>query len=406
MEQPEKHISLGHVRIGELEKLFVNEVLESNRLSPGKFIHGFEAEFAALHGCPHAIMCNSGASALHIALAALKERYGWNAGDEVIVPSVTLIAAPNAILHNDLRPVFVEIDPSLYIIDPSRIRAKITRRTRAILPAHLFGLPCDMDAMRGIAEEHGLQIIEDATQAVFAEYKGRPVGSMGNIACFSTDAGQIIGTGVGGVITTKDPEVALICRSLLSQGRDTMYLTIDDDDDLQEEAHRRQVIERRFSFIRLGYSARVTEVEGALGLAQLAARDRILAQRRENAQWLTERMARFSEFLQLPALPSDRTHSFSAYPMVVKGGVGREPLVDYLEAHGIETRYMLPLLNQPIYKKLFGSLESRYPVARWINRNGFYIGCHHGLTGEDLSYVVRHFETFFKEYEVQPDDAA
>src|SRR5262245_54460605 len=139
MEQPQRHISLGFVKIGDLEKQFINEVLSSNRLSQGKYIHAFEAELAALHGVHEAILCNSGASAFHLALAALKECGDWQAEDEVLVPAITYVATANAVLHNNLRPVFVDVDPVYYTMDPQRIKAKITRRTRAIIPTHLFG---------------------------------------------------------------------------------------------------------------------------------------------------------------------------------------------------------------------------------------------------------------------------
>ncbi|MBI1746779.1 MAG: DegT/DnrJ/EryC1/StrS family aminotransferase [Acidobacteria bacterium] len=406
MDKPNRHISLGHVQIGDLEKQFVNEVLDSNRLSAGKYIHGFETEVAALHGCRYGIMCNSGASALSIAIAALKERGEWNEDDEVIVPALTYISVPNAIMQCGLQPVFVDVDPAYYTINPHGIKAKITRRTRAIIPAHLFGFPCLMGDIKSLAVEHNLSLIEDASQAMFAQYQQSPVGSFGDIACFSTDAGQPLTTGVGGVITTNDQAIAVICRSLQSQGRDPIYLTIDDDDDLQDEARRRRIVERRFSYVRLGHSYRVTELEGALGLAQLADRDTMLRQRRANAHWLNQKLSRFSECLQLPDTPPNCAPSWSFYPIVAKNGLDRAPVVDYLEAHGIETRFMLPLLNQPIYKKIFGNIENRFPVARGLSQNGFYIGCHQGLTREDLAYIVRRFEAFFAEYEKPPDDAA
>jgi len=405
MEQPERHISLGHVEIGDLGKQFIQEVLSSNRLSHGKYIHAFETEFAALHGRRAAIFCNSGASALIVALAALKEREQWRAGDEVLVPAITYVATANAVLHNQLRPVFVDVKSDHYTIDPRRIKAKITGRTRAIIPSHLFGLPCEMNDISPLAREHGLRVIEDASQAMFARDRGVPVGSAGDLACFSTDAGQLLSTGVGGLITTNDPEMALICRSLISQGRDAIYLTIDDDDDLREEARRCRIIERRFAYERLGYSFRLTELEGALGLAQLAERDRRLQRRRENAERLTELLAPFSAALQRPETPPHCERPFTVYPIVVRDAAYRAPLLDFLEARGIETRYMLPLLSQPAYRRLFGSLENRYPVANWLNQCGFFIGCHPGLTPDDLAYVARQFAAFFAEH-VRPDDAA
>jgi dTDP-4-amino-4,6-dideoxygalactose transaminase len=373
----------------------VNDALNSNRLSTGKYIHAFESEFARRHDCGYAVMCNSGTSALHIAVAVLKETQGWHDGDEILVPAVTFIATSNVVLHNHLKPVFVDVDPVYYNIDPSRIEEKISDRTRAILPAHLFGLPCDMDPILRIADRYGLKIIEDSCETMFARYQGRSVGSFGDMACFSTYVAHILVTGVGGLITTNRKEYATLCRSVLAHGRDAIYLSIDDDDEMLDENQRKKIIERRFSFVRLGHSFRATELEGALGLAQLAKREQLITKRRANAEYLTKQLHKFSDRLQLPSVPPHSEHSFMMYPIVTKEGARRDDLVDYLETMDIETRYMLPLLSQPIYKKIFGDIEDDYPVAKQINQNGFYIGCHQGLTKGDLDYVVYCFEQYF-----------
>lgn len=386
-------IGLGFLDIGDLERRYVNDVLDSRRLSAGKYVRGFEKEFAALHDTKYAVMCNSGTSALHIALAVLKEQGGWRDGDEVIVPAITFIATSNIVIHNGMQPVFVDVDPLYYNIDPSKVEEKITHRTRAILPVHLFGLPCDMDPILQIAERHDLAVIEDSCETMFAKYKGRSVGSFGDLACFSTYVAHLLVTGVGGLITTGREDYAIMCRSVLAHGRDSIYLSIDDDDDLNEN-RLKNIIERRFSFVRLGHSFRATELEAALGLAQLTKKDDMIRKRRWNAAYLTSKLSKFSDVLQLPSVPPYSEHSFMMYPILVKNGLGREELVGHLEKNAIETRYMLPLLNQPIYKKIFGDIEDHYPVAKNINRNGFYIGCHHGLTKDDLDYVVYHVETF------------
>lgn len=372
----------------------MNDALNSNRLSTGKYIRAFENEFARAHDSDHAVMCNSGTSALHIAVAVLKEVGKWRDGDEVLVPAVTFVATANVVLHNNLKPVFVDVDPVYYNIDPSQIKDKITKRTRAILPAHLFGLPCEMDAILNLADRYGLRIIEDSCETMFARYKGRSVGSFGDMACFSTYVAHLLVTGVGGLITTNQEKYATLCRSVLAHGRDSIYLNIDDDDGLLDENRRKAIIERRFSFVRLGHSFRATELEGALGLAQMAQKDRMIRRRRQNAQYLTDQLQKYSALLQLPAAPTHAEHSFMMYPILVKAGVNRGDLVAYLEARDIETRYMLPLINQPIYKKMFGDCEAEYPVARHINRSGFYIGCHQGLTRADLDYVVTAFAAY------------
>src|SRR3712207_6174410 len=189
----------------------------------------FEQEFAELHGCRFGVMSNSGTSSLQVALQALKERHGWEDGDEVIVPAVTFVATSNIVLHNRMTPVFVDVLPDTYNIDPARIEARITERTRAIVPVHLFGLPADMDPILELARAHDLKVIEDSCEAMFATYRGRPVGSFGDVACFSTYVAHFLVTGVGGLGTTNDGELAVAMRSLINHGRDSIYLSIDDD---------------------------------------------------------------------------------------------------------------------------------------------------------------------------------
>ena len=385
-----RSVTVGVVDIGETERKYVNDVLDSNRLSAGKYTRTFEQSFASRHDCRHGVLLNSGTSALQVALATLKEVKGWKDGDEVIVPAVTFIATSNIVLYNGMMPKFVDVDPQFYNIDPSRLEAAITPRTRAVIPVHLFGLPCDMHPILDVAQRYGLAIIEDSCETMFARYGGRSVGSFGTLACFSTYVAHLLVTGVGGIITTNSDEYALICRSLMAHGRDSIYLNIDDDDNVSDSTLR-EIVARRFSFVRLGFSYRLTELEAALGLAQLERADEIISRRRANAKLLTERLQQYRDFLQLPAVLENCDHSFMMFPIVVKDGLERDDLVNSLEKRGVETRYMLPLLNQPIYRRLFGDLEKRYPVAAWINRSGFYIGCHHMLSVEDIDYVAEVF---------------
>jgi len=390
-----RKIELGYLNIDETGRKYVNDVLSSNRLSAGKYIGQLEKLFAQEHGCRHGIMCNSGTSALQIALAALKERHGFRDGDEVIVPAVTFIATSNIVLQNRMKPVFVDVDPLHYNIEPSLIEKKITKKTRAIIPVHLFGLPCEMSQILTIAKRRRLKIIEDSCETMFASYKSRPVGSFGEMGCFSTYVAHLLVTGVGGLITTNSDRFAIMCRSILAHGRDSIYLNIDDDDSISDEGRFSAIINRRFSFVRMGYSYRVTELEGALGLAAFEKKDEMMKARRQNAAYLIQKLKLLEEYLQLPTWPDYSSHAFMMFPIVVKEGVKRGPLVNYLEQRGVETRFIFPLLNQPFYKKLFGDLDKSYPVAKYINKAGFYIGCHQGLTRDDLDYVVDLFQGYF-----------
>jgi perosamine synthetase len=392
--KPTKQIGVGGLEIGPRERDYVNQVLDSNRLSHGPFSERFETLFAREHGCRYACFLNSGTSALHIALAVLKERYGWSDGDEVLVPAVTFISTANIVLYNNMRPIFVDVDRDTYNIDPVQMEARITGRTRVVIPVHLFGLPAEMGAIMEIARRKGLCVLEDSCETMFATCDGKKVGSFGEVGCFSTYVAHVLVTGVGGFCTTNDSDLAVMLKSAMNHGRDSIYLHADDD-----QTEDRQMLfdmaARRFRFVRFGYSFRATELEAAIGLAQLEQKDRLLRQRRKNAHRLTEGLKHLGEHLQLPTIPPGRTHTFMMYPMVLHDE-SKVDLVNHLEEHNIETRDMLPLLNQPIYKQVFGDLEKDYPVARWINRSGLYVGCHPYLKSVELDYMVETIGEYFK----------
>jgi dTDP-4-amino-4,6-dideoxygalactose transaminase len=384
---------VGTLRISPAAVRYVNDVLASNRLSYGPYLRKFEGLFAAAHGCRFAVMTNSGTSSLTIALQALKAKHGWRDGDEVIVPAVTFVATANVVLQAGMKPVFVDVDPVYYELDPAKIEAAVGPRTRCIVPVHLFGCPCDMGPILRIAGERGLRVIEDSCEAMFVRYEGRPVGSFGDVACFSTYVAHILCTGVGGLCTTNAPDLAVSLRSLMNHGRDSIYLNIDDDDALSPEALR-VVVRRRFSFVDLGYSFRITEMEGALGLAAYETREANLARRSANAARLARGLRGLEHRLQLPTVRPNAGHAFMMFPVVLRDAT-KTALVDYLEAHGIETRDMLPLVNQPVYRRLLGTREEDYPVAKWVNESGFYVGCHQDLSDPEIDYVAAKFQDFF-----------
>ena len=391
---PRREINVGGFAASPRARRYVMQVLKSNRLSYGPFHRKFEAAFAAEHDCRHSVFCNSGTSALQIAIQALKEKHGWADGDEVIVPAVTFIATSNVVLHNRLRPVFVDVHPEEYTLDPSKLEAALTSRTRAIMPVHLLGLPADMDPIMDIARTRKLSVVEDSAETMFARYKGRKVGSMGDIGCFSTYVAHYIVTGVGGLATTRDPDLYIRLRSLMNHGRDSIYLSIDDDAGMKGD-RLHEIVSRRFQFQSVGHSFRATEFEAALGLAQLEEKAGIVAKRSAMAKRLTAGLSEFGDRLQLPTCPAGREHTFMLYGIVVKGK-DKTPLVNFLEDRGVETRDLLPLLNQPVYRRLFGDLEPRYPVAKELNRSAFYIGCHQYMSAADADYVVDCFRAFFR----------
>lgn len=379
-------VGVGGLVLSDYEKKLVNEVLASNRLTYGPMSKRFEQEFAASHHCRFGLFLNSGTSALHVALAALKERQGWRDGDEVIVPAVTFVATSNIVMHNHMKPVFVDVEPETYNIDPRKIEERLTPRTRAVLPVHLLGLPADMGPIMDLARARGLAVLEDSCETMFARYRGQSVGSIGDIGTFSTYVAHFLVTGVGGFATTNDPDLAMLMRSLMNHGRDNIYISCSDDQD-RESAELKEIVGRRFRFERVGHSFRCTEMEAAIGVGQIARADEIVRRRQEIAGRLTEGLASVQDRIQLPGCPEDRTHSYMLYGLALRDEPKAE-LVNYLEERNVETRDLLPLINQPAYRSLFGDLEPQYPVARWVNRSAFYVGCHSYMDDAEVDFII------------------
>lgn len=387
-------IGVGAFHLSDRAKELVLEALDNERLSYGPMTRRFESEFARLHGSRFAVMSNSGTSSLQVSLQAMKELHGWEDGDEVVVPSITFVATVNIVLHNRMRPVLVDVDPLYYEMNPELLESVVTPKTRAVIPVHLFGHPADMDPIREIAHRHRLRIIEDSCETMFASYRGRSVGSLGEIGCFSTYMAHLLVTGVGGMSTTSDPELAIRLRSLINHGRDSIYLSIDDDDGRSPE-QLKTIVAKRFQFVSAGHSFRSTEMEAALGLAQIEEHPSNIAARRANAKGLAQRLAHLESHLQLPQIRPGCDHSFMMFPVVLRQGQ-KEALCNFLEQNGVETRDMFPLTSQPLYQRLLGWREDAYPVAQGINRNGFYIGCHQNLTELELDYVAGLLDSYIR----------
>lgn len=390
-------IGVGTLSISKEETANVMKALKTNRLSYGPFSREFERKFAASHDSKYGVFVNSGTSALSIAVACLKETCGWKDGDEILVPALTFVATANVVFDHHLKPVFVDCDAKTYNIDPSKIEAAITPKTRGIMVVHLFGLIADMDPILKIARKHKLEIIEDSCETMGVSYRGRRAGSFGAISCFSTYVAHLIVTGVGGLAVTSDPKYAEILRSLANHGRDSIYISIDDDKDIDGAAFK-EVIRRRFRFIRRGFSFRATELEAAIGVGQLKQLPKIIKKRQENAKKLTKVLRPFERYLQLPSFdPKVQEHAFMMYPIVIKPDAPctKDELVQHLEQWNVQTRDMLPLINQPVYAAMKID-QKQFPVADWVNRCGFYIGSHQGITAKEIEYIGKVFTEFFQ----------
>jgi perosamine synthetase len=387
-------VDMGGFTLSRYQKNLVNKVLDSGRITYGKMTQKFERMWAELHGVKYALFCNSGTSALQVAIHALKEQRDWKDGDEIIIPSVTFVATMNVVLHNNMKPVFADVSPVYYNIDPEQIEKSITKKTQAIIVVHLLGQPAEMDRIMEIAGKYGLAVIEDSCETVGVSYKGKMVGSWGDVGCFSTYASHLVVTGVGGFACTNDDDLAVRIKGLYNHGRDGIYHSIDDN------KKGLSIINSRFNFTHSGYSYRCTELEAALGIGHLKRFKKELKKRQNNAEYLTSLLKKWQKkgYIFLPHLYKGAKHSYMLYGIQVSPVIDRDDLIIFLEKNGVKTRFMMPLLNQPIVKTLFGGIEKRYKVAWQLDHNAFLIGMHAELTKKHMNYVADVFEKYFTEH--------
>ena len=382
-------IDMGAVTISKLQKKLVNKCLDDSRLSYGDMTREFEKRWAKLHGVKYALFCNSGTSSLQVAIHALKDKYEWDDGDEVIIPATTFVATMNVVLHNNLKPVFVDVESEYFNLDPDKIEDALTEKTKAIIVVHLLGQPAQMDKIMRIAKRFSLKVIEDSCETVGATFKGKPVGGWGDISCFSTYASHLVVTGVGGFVCTNDTDLAMRVKGLYNHGRDGLYHSIDDDD-----KDSIKMLQNRFNFIHSGYSYRATELESALGLGHLDRFNKELKQRQKNAAYLIKGLEDLENdyFIILPKIHPKATHSYMLFGIVAEK---TDKLMVFLENNGIMTRYFMPLINQPIVKKLYGDMSKKFPVSNLLINTGLLIGVHPELTKSDLDYVIEKFHEFY-----------
>ena len=348
-------IPIAQPLMGEEEKEAILAVLESGMLAQGPKVKEFERAFADMCGMRHAVATSSGTTALHLALLA----HGIGPGDEVVTSPFTFISSANSILFVGAQPVFVDIDESSYNIDPSLIEAKITPRTKALMPVHLFGNPCDMEAIMAIAARHRLIVIEDAAQAHGASINGKKVGSFGT-GCFSFYPTKNITTAEGGMVTSDDDQVAERVRLLRSHG-----------------------MKKRYYHNFLGYNFRMTDLQAALGLAQLAKLESFNEKRIANARYLTEHLR---DVIIVPQVRDGYRHVFHQYTIRVKGD--RDQIVEQLRERGVGTGiyYPLPVHKQPVYQEL--GYTGRLPVAEEMSREVLSLPVHPALSQADLERIV------------------
>lgn len=357
-----KTIPVAYPVLAGNEKRYVMECLESGWISSiGRFIGLFEEKFARFCEVPYAVACNSGTSALHLALTAL----GAGPGDDIIVPTLTYVAAANAVRYCGARPVFVDAQACTMNLDPGLLEAAVTDRTKGVIVVHLYGHPVDMDPILDLARRRGLFVIEDAAEAHGALYKGRAVGSLAHAATFSFYGNKIISTGEGGMVTTSDAALCDRIRLLRGQGMDPS---------------------RRYWFPVIGYNYRMTNIAAAIGLAQLEQVDDFLEQRRVLASTYQQHLMKIRNYLQLPVEQPWARQAFWSYPVILRDSVGmsRDAMMKALDEDGIDTRPVFyPMHTLPPYRDACGE----YPVADRLSARGFCLPMHGMLTADDVLYI-------------------
>lgn len=362
-------IPLARPDITEQEIEAVISVLSTPNLSLGPKLEEFEKKIAEYVGVHHVVAVSSGTSALHLVIIALD----IGEGDEVITTPFSFVASANCILYERATPVFVDIDPQTWNIEVNRIEEKITERTKGILAVDVFGHPADWDQLQGISEKYDLRLIEDAAEALGAEYKGRRAGSFGNGAVFAFYPNKQITTGEGGAILTQDEETADLCRSLRNQGRSKGGGWLEHE--------------------RLGYNYRLSDIHCALGIAQLERLDEILRSRERVAQLYNERLKGIDEVV-VPYVSSDVRKSWFVYVIRLSDDFtqeDRDSILLELKGRGIGcNNYFSPIHLQPFYRKMASYKEGDFPVTEAIAARTIALPFYGNLTEKEIELVCDH----------------
>jgi perosamine synthetase len=358
-------IPLSRPYLDEREEELVLEVLRSGQLSLGPTIDRFEELFAERVGAPYAAAVSSGTAGLHL----LAHLAGVGPGDEVITSPFSFVASANCAIYEGATPVFADIDEQALNLDPDAVEAAITERTKAIVTVDIFGYPSELDALRALCERHGIALIEDACQALGAEYRGAPVGSHGPSAVFAFYPNKQMTTGEGGVVTTHSEREWELLKSLSNQGRseDGSWL----------------------NHVRLGFNYRLDDIAAAIGIAQLEKFDHIQALRNAAASRYAELLAELDGVEALPADDADHRRSWFVYVVKLARGVDRRRVMDELAGQGIATKVYLPCIHlQDYMRERYGFGEGLCPVAEDSSRRTLALPFFTGIEVGDQERVV------------------
>ena len=359
--------------VGEREVELVSKCIRSSWISSqGSYVSEFEEKFARFCGADFGAATNSGTTALHLALAALR----IGKGDEVILPTFTMIASINAVEYTGAKAVLVDADPDTWNMDVSSVSQKMTDKTKAIMPVHVYGHPTDMDPLLELEDELGVRIVEDAAESHGAQYKGRTTGSIGDVGSFSFYANKIITTGEGGMNVTSDADLAERMRWL--------------------RAHAFGRGGKHFWHEELGFGYRMTSLQGAMGLAQMEKIDEMVQWRIDHAHQYNDMLRKLSgREITLPPEKKWAKNVYWMYSILVNDSRKRDDLMAWLSKRGIETRtFFYPIHRQPYYASRY--LGQRFDVADDLSKRGINLPSGAGLTHEEISYVSDSIADFFK----------
>lgn len=391
-----ERISVGGLAYGLEEALAALEAVLSGRISQGPKVAEFEEEFSRYVGVKHAVAVNSGSSANLLAMTALVESGDAPPASEVIVPAATFTTVLSPICQAGLKPVVVDVEPDTWNLDPDEVEAAITQNVRAIMVVHSLGCPARVEEILRIAAKHDLKVIEDCCEAHGATYRGRKVGSFGDMATFSFYVAHNMTTGEGGMVLTNNSKYDELLRSLREFGRFrgeiTRPFTYSDGNLVNYD--------KRYVFLRMGYNVRMTDIAASLGLKQLAKLDRLNEQRRFCAAYYREQLAACAPWQTFQEPTEEMVHSYYGFGIRLRENapVRRADFAHYLESKGIETRAFFAgnLLDQPAYRHLPLRVGGELPVSASLRDHALFIGTHPGISPAQQAYVVRTIRSCFE----------
>ena len=353
------------------------DTVRSGWLTMGPKTFEFEREFSGYVGSEHAVALNSGTSALHLSLKVI----GLEAGDEVIVPTMTFTATAEVVCYFNAVPVLVDIDKETGNIDPAAIEKAISVKTRAVIPVHYGGLPCDMDKIQDIAQKRGLYVIEDAAHSLPAYYKGKTIGTIGDLTCFSFYATKPLAAGEGGMVTTENEEWAERMRILRLHG-------------ISKDAWKRYSNGGSWYYevMEAGYKYNMTDIQASIGLSQLKKLDKMWGMRKRIAELYDKGFSDYEPLLT-PVEISDRVSSYHLYPLKLNTealGVDRAEFIEKLQEQGIGTSvHFIPLHRQPFYKNKFSYSTADFPQAEWVYERIVSLPVYPGMSDGEVQYVIQ-----------------